>query len=178
MQEELQLPERQLVEMLTFAGEYCIMMEKLENVETFELNSFLQKIGPVLYLKGLLFPEITEPEEEEGDERFVTEEQWERVFTGLRNHFGESDQFKFQDPGSEDAEMNSLAELYADVYQDLKDFAWLMTKNTQLARSFAAFNIRKYFNSNWGYKLLKAQLVLHSRLIKQVDAEGYDELDF
>lgn len=176
MQDEQQIIERQLVEMLTLAGEYCIMMEKLDQVETKELYSFLQKISPILYMRGLLFPETPEPDEE-GNERFVTEEQWEKVFNDLRSLFAESDQFRFLDPDAEDTETNSLAELFADIYQDLKDFVWLMTKNTLLSRTFATYNIKRYFSASWGYKLLKVQLVMHYRFIKADEAEGYHNWD-
>ncbi|MBK7027953.1 MAG: DUF5063 domain-containing protein [Bacteroidales bacterium] len=177
MQEESQVLERHLIEMLTLAGEYCIMMEKLEQVEKDDLLIFLQKVSPILYIKGLLFPVTPEPEEG-GDERMVTEEQWEQVFNSIRNKLGEADKFRFFDPiqeTGEDIQTFQLSEIYADVYQDMKDFAWLMTKNTLLARQFAAFNIRKYFIENWGYKLLKAQIILHSRLIKTKETSDFEQ---
>ncbi len=171
--------ERHLIEMFTLAGEYCIKIENAEQFSKDEIFTFLHKISPLLYLRGLLFP-ITEEPEEEGDERIVTEEQWENVFNTLRNKFGTDDNFNYLDfatPENIDPIKGSLAELFSDVYQDMKDFAWLMTKNSLVATKHAAYDIRKLFVANWGAKLLLAQLVMHSRLITENAEEDYADLD-
>lgn len=167
------LMEKQLVEMLTIAGEYCIALENAEQVPKQDLFNFLIKAAPILYLKGLLFPVMEEPDDE-GDERMVTEEQWEQVFLTLRDKFGEEDSFQTPDFYNRN-HMASLAELYADVYQDMKDFAWLMTKNTSVSRNWAAYNISRFFRLNWGAKILLAQTVLHARILSR-DEDTEDEL--
>jgi len=176
--DEPMLSEKHLVEMLTLAGEFCINLEKADLFEKSDLIHFLSRISPILYLQGLLFPVLPEPEEE-GNERFVTEEQWEGVFNTLRTKLGEEDRYSFVEPISgENGEVSagSLSELFADVYQDMKDFAWLMTKNTAASRVHASFNIKHYFLSNWGAKLLQAQNILHSRYIA-IREEGDEYLD-
>jgi len=175
MVENEAITEKQLVEMLTIAGEYCIALENAEQATKENLMNFLIKAAPILYLKGLLFPVMEEPEDE-GDERMVTEEQWEHVFLTLREKFGEDDRFQSINYLEADGELKqaSLAELFADVYQDMKDFAWLMTRNTTAARHWAAFNIGRFFRLNWGEKLLLAQSVLHARMISR-SAESDDE---
>lgn len=170
--------ERHLIEMFTLAGEYCINIENAEDGNRENLYKFLSKIAPVLYVQGLVFPSTEEPEEG-GSDRLVTEEQWENVFNSLRLIFGDEDLFYFIDHetgGTPDPVPGSLAEIFADVYQDLKDFAWLMSKNTTLARQHAAFDIKRLFTSNWGAKLLRAQVVLHSRLIDAKPDDEYADL--
>jgi hypothetical protein len=179
MQDESNPLERHLIEMFTLAGEYCLAIENLAQDNKEELFKFLSRISPILYLKGLLFPVSEEPVDE-GNERVVTEEQWETVFNNLRNIFGADDFFFFVDqksPDSNEAVKGSLAELFADVYQDLKDFAWLMTKNSTLARNHAAYEIKRLFISNWGLKLLLAQSILHSRVIDKAPDDDYPDLD-
>lgn len=176
---ETQNLERHLIEMITLAGEYCITLENAENSSKEELYTFLHKVAPLLYLQGLLFPETDEPDDE-SDERMVTEEQWENVFNALRSQFGPEDTFLYLDPpepGNTDVLTGSLSELYSDVYQDLKDFMWLMTKKSLIATRHAAYDIKKLFLSNWGAKLLRAQTVLHSRMYPAVPDEDYLDLD-
>lgn len=179
MQDESQILERHLVDMFTLAGEYCIRMEKAEQSEKQELIEFLNKISPMLYLHGNLFP-ITEQPDEEGNERVVTEEQWESLFNTLRNKFGTDDLFNFLDyhsPEQDEITKGSLAEVFADVYQDMKDFVWLMTKDSLVSRKFAAYDIKQLFISNWGPKLLLAQTILHSRIVLSMQADEYSDLD-
>ena len=176
--DEQKLREKHLVEMLTLAGEFCINLEKADQFEKKELIRFLSRISPILYLQGLLFPSLPEPDEE-GNERFVTEEQWEGVFNALRTKLGDEDRFYFAEPFSRESgevSAGSLSELFADVYQDMKDFAWLMTKNTATSRIHASFNIKHFFLVNWGAKLLLAQNILHSRYVA-IREEADDYLD-
>ena len=179
MSDETTGMERQLIELFTLAGEYCLMVENAEQHSKEELLEFFGKISPILYVRGLLFPAVEEPEEE-GDERYVTEEQWENAFNSLRNKFALDDPFRYTDPcqpESDEVIYGSLAELIADVYQDMKDFSWLMTKSLQVARDYAAFNIKQWFLSNWGHKLLLAQLVIHSRFLNPDKDSSFPDLD-
>jgi hypothetical protein len=179
MQDESQIIERHLIEMLTLAGEFCITVEKAEQSEKNELLGFLSKISPMLYLRGSLFP-VTEEPDENGDERIVTQEQWENLFNILRDKFGSEDVFNFLDYNSSEQDeiaKGSLSEIFADVYQDMKDFVWLMTKNSQLSRKFAAYNIKQLYISNWGPKLLLAQMIFHSRTLLSNMQDEYSDLD-
>lgn len=156
--------DRQVVEMLTLATEYFRFLENLENIQKTDLQAFLLKISAMLYLKGLLFPETDQPDES-GNERFVTEEEWENIFNAVKSKFGDEDNFSFLDSpdNPEEISKGSLAEMVADVYQDMKDFAMLLTKPTQLAYENAIFEIRRLFYSHWGIRLQFIQQVLHSR---------------
>jgi hypothetical protein len=179
MHDESQLIERHLVEMLTLAGEFCIMVENAEQSGKNELIGFFGKIAPMLYLRGALFP-VTEEPDDTGDERMVTQEQWENVFNSLRNKFGEEDLFNYLDynsPGQDEVLRGSLSELFADVYQDMKDFAWLMTKNSMISRKYAAYDVKQLFISNWGPKILLAQVILHSRMLASQIPDEYNDLD-
>jgi hypothetical protein len=179
MQEESQLIERHLIEMLTLAGEFCIAIENAENIEKSELLHILSRISPMLYLQGTLFPDTEEPEEN-GSERVVTQEQWENVFNALRNKIGMEDVFNYLEYNSleqDEISRGSLSELFADIYQDMKDFVWLMTKNSLVSRKYAAYDIKQLYISNWGPKILLAQMIFHSRLLLSLQADDYSDLD-
>lgn len=156
--------ERQVVELLTLATEYFRFLENLENASNADIKQFIRKISALLYTKGLLFPETEQPDET-GNERFVTEEQWESVFNAVRSKLGNDDEFYYlESPDSADEiSKGSLGELTADVYQDMKDFAVLLTKPTQLAYDNAIYEIKKLFENHWGPRLLTILQVLHAR---------------
>jgi len=156
--------DRQVVEMLTLATEYFRFLESLENVSKTDFQQFILKMSALLYVKGLMFPETEQPDES-GNERFVTEEEWENIFNAIRAKLETDDNFAdIESPENEEIIKASLAELLADVYQDMKDFALLLTKPTQTAYDNAVYGIKQLFKSHWGIRLLTVQKVLHSRV--------------
>ncbi|HPT13626.1 MAG TPA: DUF5063 domain-containing protein [Bacteroidales bacterium] len=156
--------DRQVVEMLTLATEYFRFLESLENVSKTDFQQFILKMSALLYVKGLMFPETEQPDES-GNERFVTEEEWENIFNAIRAKLEMDDNFAdIESPENEEIIKASLAELLADVYQDMKDFALLLTKPTQTAYDNAVYGIKQLFKSHWGIRLLTVQKVLHSRV--------------
>ena len=146
---------KQIVEMATVANEYCYFMENLENKDVNTILEFMQKLLPLLYLKGSLLPDI-EPEHPEANERFVTEEQWESVFKELREKFGDNDEYWNIDPqyiNETEPLKASLSENMADIYQDLKDFILLLQKNTHAARENAISECKLLYENHWGYRI-------------------------
>lgn len=138
---------KNVMEMLTVANEYCHFVEKAYNYETKDILEYMQKILPLLYLKGSLLPDIT-VQVPEANEKFVTEENWEILFNELRNKFKPNDEywvvdhsdFKFNEP-----DKNSLADNLTDIYQDLKDFVLLYAKGTEAARENAVKDCKYFF---------------------------------
>jgi len=163
-----QAHSRQIIEMLTVANEYCLFIEKSGEHSLDQLLGFLQKVAPLLYIKGALLPEI-EVTNPEADERFVTEEQWGDIFADLKTKFGDDDTFWSFDPmnfAADDARKLSLAEIFADVYQDMKDFVMLYQKNTTAAQENAASSVRSLFFIHWGPRLAFAVNQLHYLLYR------------
>ncbi|MEJ2596137.1 MAG: DUF5063 domain-containing protein, partial [bacterium] len=122
-------------EMVTVANEYCVYLETAENKSMEGVLKFAGTILPLLYLKGSLLPGV-EVEYPEANERFVTEEEWERVFQMLRDKFGATDEFWIIDPqhiNETEPLKASLAENLSDIYQDMKDFVLLYQKDTLAA---------------------------------------------
>jgi len=86
-----------ILEMLTVANEYCFFLEHAEEKNKDQVLVFMQRILPLLYLKGSLLPTL-EPEFPEASERFVTEENWESIFNPLRKILDKDDEFWVIDP--------------------------------------------------------------------------------
>ena len=155
MNSEDQTISAPILDMLTVANEYCYFLENAEDKKKEQVLMFMQRILPLLYLKGSLLPSI-EPEYPEADERFVTQEKWEVLFTDLRKIFGEEDEFLIIDPQHINAEeplKASISDNLADIYQDLKDFILLYQRNTHAARENAVHDCEKLFASHWGFRI-------------------------
>lgn len=168
--------DRQVVEMLALATEYFRFLESVENVSKSDFQQYILKMSALLYAKGLLFPETEQPDES-GNERFVTEEEWENIFNAIRVKFNSEDNFADIDSvENQEIIKGSLAELLSDVYQDMKDFAMLLTKPTQTAYDNAVYAIKQLFKSHWGIRLLTVQKVLHSRIYPEPDSNS--EIDW
>ena len=142
-----------VIEMATVANEFCHFFENVESKNTENILGFTQRVLPLLYLKGSLLPDI-QPQHPEANERFVTEEQWEKIFTTLREKFAKDDEFWLIDPqhaNESEPLKGSLSENIADIYQDMKDFILLMQKNTLPARENAISECKLLLANHWGY---------------------------
>ncbi|MBC8321192.1 MAG: DUF5063 domain-containing protein [Bacteroidetes bacterium] len=144
-----------VIEMATVANEFCYFFDTIDSKDKQTILEFTQRILPLLYLKGSLLPNVT-PEYPESNERFVTEEQWERIFTVLRDKFGKDDEYWVIDPqyiNETEPLKASLSENITDIYQDMKDFILLMQKNTLAARENAVSECSLLMANHWGYRI-------------------------
>ena len=165
---------KQVVEMATVANEFCYFIENIEKKEKEIVLEFMQRILPLLHLKGSLLPEI-EPEHPEANERFVTEEQWERVFNELRQTLGEDDEYWIIDPqyiNDTEPLKASLSENITDIYQDMKDFLLLMQKNTHAARENAISECKILHANHWGYRVGNIFTRIHHLIYFEEDSSS------
>jgi hypothetical protein len=151
---------RQVIEMITVAHEFCLYIEDIEKYDNDHILSFMQKIGPLLYLKGAMLPQDIEADPEFA-ERFVTEEQWEAIFKVLRVKLGPKDLYYILDENN-DSKQQSLADNLADIYQDLKDFVMLYQKPPLHSKSWAVAELAGLFRTHWGKIILAALNQIHS----------------
>jgi hypothetical protein len=169
---------RQVIEMLTVANEYCLFLEKCEEYSTEQVIDFLQKIAPLLYLKGALIPDVTESDPS-ANERFVIEEEWQRLFLNLQKKFGASDLFWVSSKeGMNEYSLTrrSLAEHLSDIYQDLKDFVTLYQKNRIAAKENAVAECRQLFQSHWGIRIIEIQRPIHNLLFGEEGENHFSDL--
>ncbi len=150
------------IEMFTVANEYCIFIESAQQYPQEEVRRYLNKILPLMYLKGSLLPEV-EVEYPEANERYVTAEQWEVLFNELRFYLANSDIFVSIDPTGDASEITrqSLAENLTDIYQDMKDFVLLFSKESAAAKENALNSVAALFRSHWGHRVLNSLNYLH-----------------
>jgi len=171
-----QIYSKNVIETITVANEICIFLEEIDKYEKQYICLYLQKILPLLYLKGALLPDV-EVSSEEANERFVTQEQWETIFNALRKKLGKDDSFFFVDilsTAGEEPEKGSISEFLADIYQDLKDFLLLYQVNTVISRENAVHSCKDLFEDNWGIKLINTHRAIHQLLYEK--SRGHNHL--
>jgi len=166
-----------IVEIVTLASEFCIYLESADSKSKKGILNFLQRMLPFIYFKGSLLPDV-EVNFPEANERFVTEVDWENIFTILRDKFGSDDEFWLIDPEYTDESeplKASIAENVADIYQDLRDIVWLFEKNTQAARENAIHDCKELFTTHWGIRVGHILGQIHY-LLSSPDSESDEEL--
>jgi hypothetical protein len=154
-----------VIEFVAVANEY---IQFAENAVSFPKRDFLLKssrILPLIYYKASLLPEV-ESAFEEGNEKYVTENQYEFVRMAVLGKLGSHNDYQeIYDPvyrDSGEATHGSLAEDFADVYQDVKDFVMVYRIGTVEIMQEAIFEIRSSFEQYWGQRLVNALRVIHS----------------
>lgn len=155
---------RNVIEFVAVANEFCKYAEHARELRGDELLKILQRILPLLYLKGSLLPAL-EPFFEDGNEKFVTEAAWERINSSLKEKFGTADAYPEIFNGESSEPDNplpaSLAENMTDIYQDLKDFLLLYQTGTREIMNDAVLECRMNFENFWGQKLVNSLRAIH-----------------
>jgi len=158
------LYSRNVTEFVQAAGECCMLFE---NTLQFQKKDFIRKVHqllPLLYLKGTLLP-TTESIFDDENEHFVTEEEWFAVHDSIKQKLGYHDEYpEIFDPQTHEDELQSTASLadnFADIYQDLKNFLTLYHVGTDEIMNDALWEVRMNFEEFWGQKCVNAMRALH-----------------
>ncbi|HLN19761.1 MAG TPA: DUF5063 domain-containing protein [Bacteroidales bacterium] len=155
---------RNVVEFVAVANEFCKYAERASEIKGDELLKILQRILPLMYIKASLLPQL-EPFFEDGNEKFVNEQDWIRIHDTLREKFGSADDYlEVFDDKIKDAEgplTSSISENMTDIYQDTKDFLLLYQTGTDEVMNDAIWECRLNFENYWGQKLLNAMRAIH-----------------
>lgn len=153
-----------VVEFVASANEYCKYIDRAGEIAGENLLKILLRLLPFVYIKASLLPDL-EPYFEEGNEKFVKEEDWNCIHDTLKTSFGTSDSFlevfdeRMQE--SETPVVASLAENLADIYQDLKDFLILYQTGTNELMNDAIWECKMNFEGYWGQKLVNSLRAIH-----------------
>jgi len=156
---------RNVIEFVAVANEFCKYAEHAGELKGDELLKILQRILPLMYLKASLLPQL-DPFFEDGNEKFITENDWLRIHENLRDKFGTADDYRevFDEKAkeTEDAVVSSISENMADIYQDIKDFLLLYQTGTTEVMNDAIWECRLNFENFWGQKLVNSMRAIHS----------------
>ena len=156
-----------VLEFVTLAAEYCAFVESVEQNSKLDFFSKSQKLLSVLYLKASILPKV-EAIYEEGNEKFVSEEDWiflkNKIVDKIGQHEVFVDVYSAIMSKEDDSENVSLSEIFADIYQDLMDFLTLYRIGHEESMNDALWECQQNFEQYWGSRLLVALSTIHKTL--------------
>lgn len=157
--------ERNTLEFVTVALEFCTFVETAGERELFDFMDKAVKLLPLLYLKATLLPEV-EPDEDDEPELTVTEEMYESVRNRIAELLGEKDSYLetfHPDMQYSDTPIAAfISENLADVYQDVGNFVSLFRQGNEEVMLQSIALCRTNFQEFWGQQLLNALKALHA----------------
>ena len=166
--------DRNVVEFVTVAAEFC---KFLEQAETMKRDTFVDtslKILPLLYLKAAMLPE-TEIIGDDAPESYVTEETYEVLRINLAGILAEKDDYLdvfIQDMVYSDQPIKkSILEDLADIYQDIKDFIFVFQLGLNETMNDSLAICQENFGTLWGQKLVNTLRALHDVKYNQEEEE-------
>lgn len=157
--------ERNTLEFVTVALEYCTLVETPDREGQFGFVDKATKILPLLYLKAALLTGM-EPDDQTDIELMVTEEMYEAVRTRVAGLLGEKDSYLetfHPDMQYSDTPVAVfISEGLADVYQDVGNFVSLFRQGNEEVMREAIATCQSNFRGFWGEKALSALKALHA----------------
>lgn len=166
--------ERNVMEFVTVAVEYCAYLEQSEGREREEFTDTMLKIIPLLYLKVSLMPKYEILNDDYMAEDFVTEENYDIVHNNIACILSEKDDyldvFVEDMKYSESPILCTISENLADIYQELKNFAMNYKNSVDEEQMMNALALCKdEFQYSWGQKLVNVMRALHEVRYSEVD---------
>jgi len=166
-----------VIEFTAVATEYCRYAEHSPELKGTELLMIMQRFLPLLYQKAAMLP-VLEPHFEDGNEKFVTEQDWNKIHDNLKMALGSANDYLelLDDPasGDEGAVAAEIAEDMADIYQDMKNFVLLYQTGTEEVMNDAIWECRLNFENYWGIRLLNSLKAIHKFQASGKDTEEAD----
>lgn len=162
------------IEFIAVANEFCKFVEGAGEISLSNFVEIAHKILPLLYLKGTMLPEISESYEE-FNEKFVTEDDYTFIQQKMLEKFGTYNDFdEIYDPlrqENDEPVQLSMAEHFADIYQDIKDFIMQYKDGTNEIMANALWECKQAFEQYWGQRIVNVQRVLHHLKYTVVDLD-------
>ena len=166
--------DKNSIEFVTVAAEYCGFIERARGVEPGAFVDTALKILPLLYLKASLIPEC-EMIGEEDLEVFVTEEDYECVQYSIAQVLGAQDDYLevfHPDMAYSDTPIKKcISEDLADIYQDLKDFIGVFQLGMNTTMNDSLYVCKEHFAEFWGQRLVNTMRALHNVKYNDSDLE-------
>lgn len=152
------------IEFVTVAVEYCIFLESFKEQKVEEFTDKLTKLLPLLYLKALLLPSISDEAElaeeavTEGDYNFILDK-----VTGVMGEYNDYLEVFVQDMRySDEPILAHVAEGLADIYQDVRNFVAVYQRGEEESMYNALLTCMDNFKLYWGQTLVNVLRALHA----------------
>lgn len=155
-----------VLEFTTVANEVSKFLEAPSSTDVRVLLGTLQKVLPFLYMKATLLPN-TKLLFDDGNEKFVTEEEWNAIRDRFQNIIGRNDNYPdivAEEDQTDEMRIASISENLADIYQDIKDYCTLFQVGAAEIMNDALWEVKHNFEQYWGTKLLSTLTAIHKLL--------------
>ena len=156
--------EKNTVEFVTVAAEYCAFLEQIYDKEPARVVDILCKLLPLIYLKAAMLNE-TEPEGLYLEET-VTEPDYDAIRESLQEKFGENDDylevFVEEMKYSDTPVRKCISEDLADIYQALKNFVNSYRSGLDEVMEEAVAVCSEGFRTYWGQTLTNTLRAVHN----------------
>ena len=170
--------DRNVVEFVTVAAEFCKFLEQTETMKRSVFVDTSLKILPLLYLKASMLPKC-ETIGDEALETFVTEETYEILRMNLAGILAEKDDyldvFVSDMKYSDQPITKNISEDLADIYQDIRDFIFVFQLGLTETMPDSLAACQEHFALYWGQKLVNTLRALHDVKYNQPDEEEENE---
>lgn len=170
-----------VIEFVTVASEYCGFLEKADRFSRSDFFEKTQKLLSLLYLKTSLIPSF-EKNYEENTERFVTEMDYSNIHSLVAEKLGTYETFvdiyEFNAGETDEPVQVSLAECFADIYQDLKDLITNFQISNEEIMNDALWECKLNFEEFWGQRVLAVIQAIHRILFSGNDLDEDDNYSF
>lgn len=161
---------KNVIEFVTVANEFCLLLETCNKISTLEFIETGQKLLPLLYLKASMLPK-NENQLDDEIEKFVTEADWDFIHSTVQAKMGAHDEYLevFEDDMnySDTPLVSSISENFADIYQDIKDFITSYKIGTLEIMNDALWDLNNHFYEYWGQKTVNSLRAIHQLLAKK-----------
>lgn len=164
MQTNNPIYQKDVLEFVTVAVEYCRYLEQSEGCVREEFVDTVSKLLPLLYLKGTLLP-LYESFSDDIPADYVTEENYDIIRTNIAYIMADRDDYLdvFVDDMkySDEPILMTISENLADIYQDLKNFAYVYKMGVETEMLAALEQCKRSFQTDWGQKLTNVLRAIH-----------------
>lgn len=158
--------QRDVLEFVTVAVQYCAYLESIEGKGRSEVLDIMSKLMPLLYLKGTLLPryELLDDEDNQPTD-YVTEENYDIIRCNIASIMADRDDYL--DVFVEDMKYSdtpvlaTISENLADIYQELKNFAYVYKLGVEANMMTAIAVVKMNFETEWGQKAVNVLRAIH-----------------
>ena len=172
------LYQRDILEFVTVAVQYCAYLEDSEGRSREEFVDTMSKLLPLLYLKGSLLPQY-ETYSDNMLSDYVTEENYDIIRNNIAYIMADKDDYLdvFVDDMkySDEPILMTISENLADIYQDIKNFAYIYKQGVEEEMMSALELCNQNFKTDWGQKLVNVLRAIHEvkYTLNDIDDEDY-----
>jgi len=174
------LYSHEVLEFVKSAQDFC---RWVEDPDISDKKSFIRDgLGIITRLYSYII-QISgiEPVFNELNEKFVTEEDWARIYRKITTVLGEQDDYLDIPDISEfdrtELITRKISEDISDIYQDLRDFLEVFRNSPEEIMNDALWECKTTFENIWGEKLLRVTRAMHKNYFDFQSREDFPGID-